>query len=124
MDEMLEMMNDVPGLDIDRIDWYLVGKQGLRPDDLHYIPDVWAFTRKLHTRFALTVNEMWPRNLIAEHDRLSNLLAVAADKETEANFARVLDELGALELRTAICASGCPVGCRIWWRNPTSSCIA
>ena len=97
MDNMLEMMNDVPGLDIDRIDWYLVGKQGLRPDDLHYIPDVWAFTRKLHTRFALTANEMWPRNLINEHDRLSNLLAVAADKETEANFARVLDELGALE---------------------------
>lgn len=97
IDNMLEMMNDVPGLDIDRIDWYLVGKQGLRPDDLHYLPDVWAFTRKLHTRFALTANEMWPRNLIAEHDRLSNLLAVAADKETEANFARVLDELGALE---------------------------
>lgn len=97
MDQMLEMMNDVPGLDIDRIDWYLVGKQGLRPDDLHYIPDTWAFTRKLHTRFALTANEMWPRNLIAEHDRLSNLLAVAADEETAANFARVVDELGALE---------------------------
>jgi hypothetical protein len=97
MDNMLEMMNDVPGLDIDRIDWYLVGKQGLRPDDLHYIPDTWALTRKLHTRFALTVNEMWPRNLITEHDRLSNLLAVAADKEMEADFARVLDELGALE---------------------------
>lgn len=97
MDNMLEMMNDVPGLDIDRIDWYLVGKQGLQPDDLHYIPDAWAFTRKLHTRFELTPNELWPRNLIAEHDRLSNLLKVAADKETDANFARVLDELGALE---------------------------
>ena len=97
MDNMLEMMNDVPGLDIDRIDWYLVGKQGLRPDDLHYIPDTWSFTRKLHNRFELTANEMYPRNLIAEHDRLSNLLAIAADKETDANFARVLGELSALE---------------------------
>lgn len=96
MDTMLEMMADVPGLDIDRIDWYLVGKQGLLVSDLHLIPDMWRFSQQIYLR-PLTNEERWPRRLLEAHDRLSALVAVKDSEKLQASFDRTRAELRPLE---------------------------
>ena len=89
MDTMLDMMAFEPGIDIDRIDWYLIGKQGLEPHDLHLVPDMWKMARTVYLRPELTREELWPRNLVAAHDRLAAMIKVNDDDRMQAQFDRI-----------------------------------
>lgn len=90
------MMAEVPGLDLDRIDWYLCGKQGLAPHDLHLIPDMWRFARRLYMR-PLTDEELWPRNLWTAHDRFAEMTKCEDSADLQAGFDRMRECLQPLE---------------------------
>lgn len=86
---MLSMMGDQPGVDLPQIDKYLVGKQGLGVDDLHLIEDMWSMFHAAYLRKPQTREELWPRRLIAAHDRLAAMTRNADDAALQDGFDRI-----------------------------------
>lgn len=90
------MTDKVPGLTMDRIDRYLVGKQGLRPEDLHHISDMWRMFEQVTLRPPRTHEELWPARLIETHDRLSAEAVALKRDDFAAAFALTAKRLAPL----------------------------
>lgn len=76
-------------------------KQGMDPDDLHYLMDAREMARELYPDRELTQAELWPRNLKAVHDNLVRLQALQQDEaknqKLNEGFRRIVDLYGHLE---------------------------
>ena len=62
----------VYNVDLPQIDRYL-SKQKLERAECRQLTDTWRMTAMLYGRTELTHEEMWPRDLIARHDQLSDM---------------------------------------------------
>lgn len=99
----LEIMAQTPGTDLDKIARYME-KQGLRPDEVQLLVDTRKFAKKVSAPQPLTQEELWPRRLMATHERLNQILEERrrmADRERNAvldrKFTEVVDRFGALQ---------------------------
>ena len=76
-------------------------KQKLSLHDLRYLVDARQMAEALNPDRELTHEELWPRRLMAVHDRLQAIQRVQQDakktKELQSGFDRVVAELGCLE---------------------------
>lgn len=92
----LYLPNKPDGLTMDQIDRYLVGKQNLRPGDLHLLADTWRMYRQVYLQPPRTREELWPRNLMEQHDRLAAMIEVKSDLKQQAAFDRTAQALAPL----------------------------
>lgn len=92
----LNMANKPDGLTMEQIDRYLVGKLGLRPEDLHLLGDTWRMHRLVYLQPPRTQEELWPRNLMERHDQLSAMAEVKSDAKQQAAFDRTAQTLAPL----------------------------
>lgn len=97
---LLALKEDDDQIDFPEIIKYLQ-KQGLDPEDLHYLRDAREMARELYPDRELTKAELWPRSLRAVHDNLMRLQATLADEkknsELNAGFQKIVDLYGHLE---------------------------
>lgn len=91
-----EMEKTDKSLNLEKIESYLK-KQGLRKTDVAYLYDARRFARQLNPGAALTEVQLWPRNLLETHDRLSEAVALITDDENLENFIRRAKLLSKLE---------------------------
>lgn len=97
---LMALKEDDDQIDFPEIIKYLQ-KQGMDPDDLHYLVDARQMARELYPDRELTKAELWPRHLRAVHDHLARLQATMADakknSELNAGFQKIVDQYGHLE---------------------------
>ena len=76
-------------------------KQHLHLENIQLLADARAFAQALHPETPLTEEELWPRNLVAVHDRLAQqrLLSVSPKKnaELQAGFDAVRERFGEIQ---------------------------
>lgn len=89
----LRMAGSLPGLTLERIDRYLVDKQGLRPSDIGLVEDLWRAHHQLYLRPPATDEERWPTRLIEAHDRIAAELAANERGSYKAGFDLVSQRL-------------------------------
>lgn len=93
--QALALRKDDPGLTMAKIDRYLA-RQNLQPSDLHHMLDY----RRMYQRAYLvppgTAEELWPRNLLDAHDRVSMLVSTEDESVTQQAFDRTAARLAPL----------------------------
>lgn len=99
----MRIMRESPGADLDKIARYMA-KQKMRMGEVQYLVDVRQMARSLFAPRPLTEEELWPRNLDAYHERLTQIQAERrrmedAKKREKFNqkFAEVIDRYGCLQ---------------------------
>lgn len=88
------------GGSLEKYEHYLE-KQRLHLKDIQFLADARNFAQALHPETPLTEEELWPRNLVAVHDRLAQqrLLSVSPKKnaELQAGFDAVRERFGEIQ---------------------------
>lgn len=69
----LDVMEKTPGRDLPAIAAYME-KQGLQPFEIQLLVDTRRFAEKVNAPCTLTAEELWPRNLMAAHERMNRIL--------------------------------------------------
>lgn len=92
----ISMAKKMPGLTMEKLDRYLVDRQGLRPSDLHLLEEVWRMHRQVYLSPPRTEEEWWPRNLLDAHDRLAMMVAVDSSDKMQQAFNRTAEMLAPL----------------------------
>lgn len=98
----MDVMRETPA-DLDKIAKYMT-KQGLRPDEVQLLVDTRRFAKRVNGDASLTSEDLWPRNLMAAHERLNQILEERRrqqDAEKKAAFDRkfleVIQRYGCLQ---------------------------
>lgn len=97
---VLEVRSIYPDIDFPKIEKYMQ-KQHLSLTEVRLLPDLWKITKRLTGRAQLTHEELWPRNLVAAHDRVMELDLAEKTKGGagmyRAGFRAILDRFGGLQ---------------------------
>lgn len=86
--------------DFDKVERYL-SRQRLQPREVGLLLDARNMARQIAGCRALTEEELWPRNLVAVHDRLEQMRQANCDAKTaamyQAGFDAILEKYGGLQ---------------------------
>lgn len=97
---LLALREDDDQIDIPKVTRYME-KQGLPLSDLHYLVDARQMAEEIYPDRELTQEELWPRRLMAVHNRLQEIQRVQQNekksKDLQAGFEKVLEVYGCLE---------------------------
>lgn len=100
MRAVLDLQRLYGDVTFDKVERYLA-KQDLRPQEAGLLLDTRNMAKRLAGNRTLSAEELWPRNLVAVHDRLSGQLAAkenaAVAARYQAGFDKILEQYGCLQ---------------------------
>lgn len=100
VEALLTLRKEDDQIDIPKVARYME-KQGLPLSDLHYLVDARRMAEEVHPDQKLTKEELWPRRLMAAHNRLQEIQRVQQDekksRDLQAGFDEIRKAYGCLE---------------------------
>lgn len=88
------------GGSLEKYEYYLE-KQHLHLENIQFLADARNFAQAMHPETPLTEGELWPRNLVAVHDRLTRQRLLTIDpkknQDLQAGFDAVLERYGEIQ---------------------------